>query len=67
MKVHVVHDFAHAQECTNCEPGDGHIDELRVAITLEGALPDDQPARSLERRQMPGTSDAGGREELIND
>lgn len=47
-QVHVVHDRIHAQDCADCETKDGHIDEFRVAITLEGPLSDDQRARILE-------------------
>src|SRR5690606_22320914 len=46
-KVHVVHDRIHAQDCADCETKDGHIDEFRVAITLDGPLSDDQRARIL--------------------
>ena len=47
-KVHVAHDRIHARDCADCETKDGHIDEFRVAITLDGPLSDEQRARILE-------------------
>ena len=47
-RVHVVHDRIHAKDCADCETKDGHIDEFRVAITLDGALTEEQRARVLE-------------------
>lgn len=47
-KVHVAHGRIHARDCADCETKDGHIDEFRVAITLDGPLSDEQRARILE-------------------
>ncbi|HEX6958691.1 MAG TPA: alpha/beta fold hydrolase [Ferrovibrio sp.] len=47
-RVHVVHDRIHAEDCADCETKDGHIDEFRVTIGLEGELSDEQRARILE-------------------
>ncbi len=47
-EVHVAHGRIHAKDCAECETKDGHVDEFRVAIALEGELSDEQRARILE-------------------
>lgn len=46
--VRVTHGRIHAKDCADCETRDGHIDEFRVEIALEGSLSDEQRARITE-------------------
>jgi uncharacterized OsmC-like protein/alpha/beta superfamily hydrolase len=48
IRVEVAHARIHAADCADCESRDGKVDELRVALSLEGALTDDQRLRLLE-------------------
>lgn len=48
VSVDVRHEKIHAEDCAACETKEGRIDRLRVDITLEGPLDDEQRARLLE-------------------
>lgn len=48
ISVDVSHAKIHAADCVDCETREGKVDELRVSLTLEGPLDDEQRARLLE-------------------
>lgn len=48
VRVRLSHSRVHAQDCRDCETRDGHVDEIRREIVLEGALDAAQRQRLLE-------------------
>jgi len=48
VTVRLSHDRIHAEDCENCETKAGMIDRIERAISLEGALADDDRTRLLE-------------------
>jgi putative redox protein len=48
VTVRLSHSKIHAVDCETCETKEGMLDRIERAITLEGALDDDQRARLLE-------------------
>jgi putative redox protein len=46
--VRLSHTRIHAADCADCETKEGMIDHIERAITLDGALNDEQRARLLE-------------------
>lgn len=46
--VRLRHDKIHAEDCADCETGDGRIDRIERTIELTGDLDDEQRARLLE-------------------
>jgi putative redox protein len=48
VTVRLSHSKIHAADCEACETKEGMLDRIERAITLEGALDDDQRARLLE-------------------
>ena len=48
VTVRVQHDKIHADDCADCETGDGKIDEFRRVLEIEGDLDEAQRERMLE-------------------
>ena len=48
VSVRLSHNKIHAEDCEDCETKEGMIDRIDRAITLEGALDDDQRKRLME-------------------
>jgi uncharacterized OsmC-like protein/pimeloyl-ACP methyl ester carboxylesterase len=48
VSVTLSHSKIHAQDCEECETREGKIDRIERAITLTGALSDEQRARLIE-------------------
>jgi len=48
VEVRLRHDKIHAADCRECETREGKIDRITRAVTLIGALDDEQRARLLE-------------------
>jgi putative redox protein len=48
VTVRLSHSKIHAADCATCETKEGMLDRIERAITLEGALDDEQRARLLE-------------------
>ncbi len=48
VSVTLSHSKIHAQDCEECETKEGKIDRIDRAITLTGALSDEERARLLE-------------------
>jgi uncharacterized OsmC-like protein len=46
--VTLSHSKIYAKDCAECETWDGMLDEIKVAIGLEGPLNEDQRKRILE-------------------
>lgn len=48
INVDVSHAKIHAADCADCETREGKVDQLRVSLTLEGPLDEEQRARLIE-------------------
>jgi putative redox protein len=48
ISVDVSHAKIHAADCADCETREGKVDELRVSLTFEGSLDEEQRARLIE-------------------
>ncbi len=48
ISIDVSHAKIHAADCADCETREGKMDELRVSLTLEGPLDEEQRARLIE-------------------
>lgn len=51
VEVSLRHSRIHAEDCSNCAPGEGKIDQIERYISLSGPLTDQQKARLLEIAQ----------------
>ena len=48
VKIDLVHEKIHAQDCEDCAQSDGKIDRIARKISIEGDLSDEQRARLME-------------------
>ena len=52
VTVRISHTKIHAEDCEDCQAGDGKIDEFQKEISLEGKLTENQRQRLLEIADM---------------
>jgi len=48
IQVHLSHKRIHAQDCADCETGDGRVDEIERIIDYQGQLSEEQHQRFLD-------------------
>jgi putative redox protein len=48
VRADVVHERIHASDCEDCEQKEGYIERIKVTLTIEGDLNDEQRARLKE-------------------
>lgn len=47
VALRLSHSRIHADDCAECETKEGMLDQIEVAITLDGALPTEQRTKLL--------------------
>ena len=47
-RAELVHERIHASDCDDCEEKEGYVERIRINLTLEGDLDDEQRARLKE-------------------